>query len=730
MHGSSSTLPAFPLFYAAVEVASCPLDVARADTFVHTTALNIILNLFQLPDAGIRSVIEEAFIEQKMLSCHLCDDIVGQYESIVEILIGHRIDAERSHLLSTHIAMLEDTLHFINDLLWCSQRSANIPFCETVMQYAIMSPIIENMSELELDKENHDQYSKSFNGQICEEDEARCSAGIIVLSKVYSTMNYVPLLKMLSIALLHSYTPSAEQMDDMRRMGKDFIVTPSLNAIAQNEYVVVAKRVSSLQESSINFSNAIMEDASTTHILNSPNKAGMMDISIAAVPNAARHVILELLTGSYGDRMFTLVAVLLENMLETKSTDSKMLKKLNLAPNYTCSKEEQGGGDSFLEDSLGQFFESVQNSATSIVGSNAIHCAISLALCYLPYHVNAATDGGLKFDKIEERMQNIKLLTSIETAKKYYADNCARLKNRQGLDIIFNDLMEAEIGRVFSIVDSSGPNLEFKCDLASLSSRVKNEIGNAMIHRTTFGNTNEVEDARFAILCLLLLHSLHDIVSEMQAKYTGLLSPSSLDVSPRWSGHLLSVRTICVASEEIVLLGCLDKQSIVGTDVSAKGKTHFFFTPSLAISDRREDRSMFGLARGPIVTEKHKRRLLADNIIVHSSSKTIMILVVDTFELLVLKPRPQDGMGSGTVLCSTLLNNIIAVAVDGDWLHIAMRNVEDIGVLVKKGNMALRFKDAETCQSAKESIDKSLAALKSTLSSKIDEMLNDCRSCF
>jgi hypothetical protein len=730
-HGSSSSLPVFPLFYAAVEVASCPLEAARDDTFVNTTALNIILNLFQLTDADIRSAIEEAYTEQRMLSYHLCNEIVGQYESIVDILIGPRIDLERTQSLSTHIATLEDTLHFINDLLWCSQRNANTRFCETVMQHAIMSPIIENMSELELEEGFHDQGPKSLEKQMCEKDEARCSAGIIVLSKVYSTMNYVPLLKMLSIALLHSYTPSAEQMDEMKRMGKDYIITPSLNAIAQNDYVVVAKRISSQQENNSNFSNAIMEDASTTHILNSSDKEGDMDISIAAIPNATRHAILDLLTGRCGDRMFTLVAILLENIFESKATDFEMLKKLDLAPNATCTtNKEKQGSDSFLEESLGKFFESAKNSVTSTVGANAIDCAISLTLCYLPYHVNAATDGGLNFDKIEERMQDFKILTSIGTVTKYFADTCARLKNRQGLDLIFNDLMEAEIGHVFSIVDSRGPKLEFKCDLASLSSRVKNEIGNAVIHRTIFGNINEVEDAKFAIRRLLLLRSLYNIVREVHAKCTGLLSPSSVNVSPRWSDGLLSVRTVSIASEEIVLLGCLDKQSIVGTDEAVQDRIHFFFTPSLAISDEREDRTTFGLARrGPVVTEKDKRRFLADTIIVQSSSKTTMILVVDTFELLVLKPKSKDGMASGTILCSTLLNNIIAVAVDGNWLHIAMRNIEDIGVLVKKGNMALRFKDASICQSAKETIDRNLSTLKCTLSSKIDTMLkNYCSS--
>jgi len=671
-------------------------------------------------------VIADSYTEQKMLLSHLSNEIVNQYDSIVDILIGPRVDLERNQLLSANIAMLEDTLHFVNDLLWCSQRSVNVRFCEIFMQTAIMNPILENLSDLELINQVHHQDSKSCNGQTCEEDEARCSAGIIVLSKVYSTMDYIPLLKMISIALLHPYAPSTEQMDAMESSGKEFIVTPSLNAIAQNEFVVVTERDSLLQENNINYSNAIMEDNSTAHILNSPNKTDAIELAVAAVPNPSRRVILELLTGSYGDRMFTVAAILFEIILKSKATDFNMVKKLNISPNY-FQVVEKSGHDSRLEISLEHYFESVKNSSSSLVGIHANDCAISLMLCYLPYHLKAATDGGLRFDKVEQRMQNFKLLTGIESAKKHFANECKRLKNSDGVDIIFNDLMEAEIGRLFSVVDSSGPKLKFKCDLESLSSTLRKDITDAVVHPTSYGKSNEVEDARFAIRRLLVLQSLHTVVAEVQSKFTGPLAPSSVRVSPRWSDYTLSPSTICVASEEIVALGCLDKQTIVGTDEAVKGRTHFFFTPSLAITDKSEDRphNIPVLGRLGIVSDKDKRRVLADTIIVHSSSKTTMILVVDNFELLVLKAKSKDEMESGTVLCSTLLNNVIAVATDGDWLHIAMRNVDDIGALVKKGNMAMRFDNAGICNQAKGSIITSLATLKRHLSSKIDNMLND-----
>jgi hypothetical protein len=131
-----------------------------------------------------------------------------------------------------------------------------------------------------------------------------------------------------------------------------------------------------------------------------------------------------------------------------------------------------------------------------------------------------------------------------------------------------------------------------------------------------------------------------------------------------------------------------------------------------------------------IDSEKTKRRALADKILMKSSfSKTEMILVVTETELLIVKSKVKeendddDDTKVGTILCTTLLSNIIALAADDAWLHIAMRNVEDVGVLIRKGNMALRFKDKTTCYIAKKCIEESRDAYNRILSSTVDMFL-------
>ena len=39
---------------------------------------------------------------------------------------------------------------------------------------------------------------------------------------------------------------------------------------------------------------------------------------------------------------------------------------------------------------------------------------LSLMLCYLPYHLEAAAEGGLRFDNVEQSIQHFNFLTGIK----------------------------------------------------------------------------------------------------------------------------------------------------------------------------------------------------------------------------------------------------------------------------------------------------------------------------
>ena len=64
-NGATSSLPPFPLFYAAIEVISSPLNLAESDPFIRTTALNAILDICQIQLENVRVIVGESLMEQR-----------------------------------------------------------------------------------------------------------------------------------------------------------------------------------------------------------------------------------------------------------------------------------------------------------------------------------------------------------------------------------------------------------------------------------------------------------------------------------------------------------------------------------------------------------------------------------------------------------------------------------------------------------------------------------------
>ncbi len=764
-NGSSSTLPTFPLFYAACEVVSSPLDVAKCDTFVHTTALNLILNIFQLQGEEIHSVLgNECYTEQTLLLSHLCKELRERYNDIVEWMMtgtliselssrGLKVDEEdqrqRREKLNNEVAKLEDTFQFINDLLWCSQRTVNVRLCEYLIRFIIFDLVLVNLKNAKADSSDDDSDSGGERKHARTVGETKCEASTFFLYKLFTIIDYVPLLRMIMVALLHPYTPAESQIDEMAQKNKEYVLTPALNAIAQNEFMVVdednaydnSANNDFNSSSNNNFSSALMEDLTTHVIHHNSDEEGTDDeseISVAAIANAFRHEVMTSLSGEYGDRQCTFTAMMLEQALKTKVVDSVMLQRLGLVPLYHNHDGENDDGSnasssldpsSTLEDVMSTFFESLRKKSFPSIGPHTMDCYISLSLLYLPHLLQAMAGEGVYFESIHTRMQNSAFLNSITSAKEFFAQDCQRLKCLDGVSELFPDFFEEAIGRIFkgtsfSPKDGQGAGTEYKCDLSQLSKSTKNEIIQLLMQRDQSAKTSEISDAQFAVRYMLILRGLDGIIQDQIVINTS--GPASLGVpSPRWSDHLVNVKTVYQADDDILFLGRLSQQSIVGSNeiVQGEDRKFFNFSPSLALTDGRAT-SMPNLSstarHWAAVSDKEKRRQLADKIL---EKATRMVLVVDLNELLVLKPKAKNDQHMGTILCCTMMTNIIAVAMDGEWLHIAMRNVEDIGALIKKGNMALRFSDASTCQAAKEYIEETRSGARRELSSKIDDLL-------
>jgi hypothetical protein len=754
----------FPLFGAAVEVACSSLKVAKEDTFVHTTALNVILHLCQMPQEEVRSMIGGCcWEEQRMLICHLCDEIVLRYGNLVDLFMlswrmgGRSCDNTQLHrMVEDEVARLDDVLHFVNDLLWCSQRIVNARFCEYFMQYVMVGTLLKNwkreknkavvvVDDDDDGKDQEEDKDEDNNMQHPEEPKVKFTAATLTLYRIFSIMDYVPLLKMISIVLLHPYSPSLDHQ--VQSHGKDFVLTPALNAIAQNDHVVLRETCTGEQVYVSKESRTDAPQVSNSSPHHGPTRH--MDttnhVIHYAVPNIYRNLIMEVISGALGERCFIMASLLLESMLQSKAMDSQLLKVLQMVPTVDDDKEiiHEWTAHS-LDVPLTKFIDDLQNLSPSTEGSFSMDCAVSLIILYLPHFIKALTEQESKSKNQDKLIEHLDIFTNIQLTKESFASESLRLKSVNGICDLFTVLVEEEIQKLFSIMDTTGPQIKFKCDLHNLSSGARKNIIDILITKTfpPTKTNNETNTARFVIRTFFILTSLHQNLSQVHTNLSDLLATSfsSLsNISSRWSQGLVHVEKTSVASKDVCTMGCLDQQSIVGTDVFIHDKTHFSISPSLALTSHHSEE--WGVPSIPfqkhtnqqlymIDSEKTKRRALADKILMKSSfSKTEMILVVTETELLIVKSKVKeendddDDTKVGTILCTTLLSNIIALAADDAWLHIAMRNVEDVGVLIRKGNMALRFKDKTTCYIAKKCIEESRDAYNRILSSTVDMFL-------
>jgi hypothetical protein len=118
-----------------------------------------------------------------------------------------------------------------------------------------------------------------------------------------------------------------------------------------------------------------------------------------------------------------------------------------------------------------------------------------------------------------------------------------------------------------------------------------------------------------------------------------------------------------------------------------------------------------------------RMRTFSDEMIFRPVSDALFI-VLDPTDIYVVKPFQRKSVNRGTVLCCIPLLNVIAAAKDGNWLHVAVRH-NDVGFLVKNGNMALCFDSAGTCLIVRQYMDRCRQLLRLELLEKIKVLFGE-----
>lgn len=738
--GSSNTLPSFSLWYAAVEIATCPQLVFGSSS--QTKSMELILSICQNSNADIRRVLSEAYMEQNLLLSYLCQEGEFIYNQLCDFMENGECDQ-----LEAELDRLDSLLKFVNDLAWCSIRSWNVRLCElwiqTIIFHTLLPSLCIPMYTSNTDENDSGDADSCFIGvDIDTEDSTsqketsseevslphiRAKASLLFLVELYKVMDYDPLLKMVAVSLLHPYSPLLKNLEEMSNAGREYVYTPALNAIAQNDYMVIEGPNKDFVDERNSERNAVMEESST-HILGDTdsnsgdviscslvdglhdnyNDDSDSDVSIVAWSNPYRGAFLTFLNKTHGYQLFSMAATLLQTIMESDAVDYELLKLLRIVVGYSnnadngdgFSETSQGGSDlgdpcrSSFESALGSFFQTLETPticSTNLI-NYAIDCAISLLLCYVNPLVQCMTEEGRSFHNFDERFFSSILIRTIIASKKKFATDCERLINVQVMKEMFPQLFEEEIKKSYEVISGETGVTQVKIyrHLKKSGSSILRKKIKYFAYKDNGGSTvNQPQEARFAVRMMLYFRAVHKVLFEL---HHSLRKVAESDSSLNHKDYLaLQVGTFDEATIEIIRVGDFQDRPRVGTDITIGDRRHFLFSPSLGLSDGQQNTltKMSDVAHGNYLTDKDKRRQLADEILIRGSSRSPMAVVAGDKDLFVLKLRPSFELSllgnSGTILCRTPWHNILALATDNEWLHIAMKQVEDVGVLIRKG---------------------------------------------
>jgi hypothetical protein len=216
-----------------------------------------------------------------------------------------------------------------------------------------------------------------------------------------------------------------------------------------------------------------------------------------------------------------------------------------------------------------------------------------------------------------------------------------------------------------------------------------------LVRRFRTVGSNDVEDCRFAIQMALQFRATCRVINS--------ISELSTDGTP-------SFPTTEWADDLLLTIGDLHEKPVTGTDLDLRGRMTFNFHSVIK-------------NRGP--PQKSPGKIgSASELILRSTSQ--LVLVLDPTDIFVVQPMgARRDVNRGTIVCGVSLRKVIAFASDEEWLHIAIRNMDDVGFLIKNGNMALHFDTVGTSLIVKQYLERSQNVLRAELKDQIDALFQE-----
>ena len=417
------------------------------------------------------------------------------------------------------------------------------------------------------------------------------------------------------------------------------------------------------------------------------------------VPNMFRAEFYKALRGDYGEWRVVAAAALMYQSLQ--SLDSETLTLLEILP--------KGHETTPVEEAVSEFLrrEHTRNSNVSV---SALECMSSLVVEWVHCAVRNTSDSRATV----ERLRKSPMLVSMRQTRDFFFRLTCESDEVVGMSDLFVDLVESTVVSDYKKItltvngSRSGPRiLAYNLGQAGCGQRVSN--AEVLVRKLRSIKTNEVELTRFHVHMALhcraivrILSAFLDRVSRSAPRLVKELTPDMIDR----------------ADQLTTIFGGLRDKPQVGTDIDTRGRMSFPFFVDGNIPDTRKINEY--------ILQGRERTFSDDMIFLRSASA--LVVVLDPVHLFVVKPLDNQENTRGTVICCVPLLNVIAAATDGEWLHIAVRH-DDVGFLIKGGNMCLRFGTPGTGLIVRQFIDRSRQVLRGELVRKIKRLFAVAEKC-
>ena len=406
-----------------------------------------------------------------------------------------------------------------------------------------------------------------------------------------------------------------------------------------------------------------------------------------------RSLLSSFLSGKMGEWMFVPASMLIEGIMLSDAIDLDTLFSLDLVPKFGKTGNIEYAS-SELEEALLHFLcrDHKNESSLSILVLERVG---SLSLSVLSQAVNSMSEGGKDIQRLTSLLPLSPLVHSLRAIHGYFCVSALEAEQKTGVSELFLDLTQLATTSRYAKL-SADHQLKYGCLLESFSCHEYRLHSEVLVRKHRCVGSNDVEDCRYSIRLALHFRALCKCIDNLIEE---------ANISSKNKQNILRFPffdLVDFADDLLLTIGDIKDKPNEGTDIDLRGRMTFKFH---AASNWFEQS----------VPKNHEQR--KKDLVIFPSSH--LILVLDPTDMYIVKPASRRECNFGTILCSASLQSIIAFASDAEWLHIAVRRMEDVGFLIRNGNMALRFESVGTCLIVRQFLERSQAGLRYELKNKV-----------